>query len=97
MILVVVVVVVVLVVVVVVAVVVMLILQLIIIIILVMHISPPTAPLRLVRLAQALLCGEPPCHILPPSEIPWGCFGLILQTWKGNIYFTELAALNPKP
>ena len=21
----------------------------------------------------------------------WGCFGLTLQTWKGNIYFTELA------
>ena len=21
----------------------------------------------------------------------WGCFGLMLQTWKGNIYFTELA------
>ena len=30
-------------------------------------------------------------QILPLSEIDLGCFGLILQTWKGNIYFTELA------
>ena len=30
-------------------------------------------------------------HILPPSDIYLGCFGLILHTWKGNIYFTELA------
>ena len=28
------------------------------------------------------------CHILPPSEID---LGLFLPTWKGNIYFTELA------
>ena len=27
----------------------------------------------------------------PPLKSIWGCFGLILQTWKGNIYFTELA------
>ena len=31
------------------------------------------------------------CHILPPSEIDLGLFWLILQTWKGNVYFTELA------
>ena len=31
------------------------------------------------------------CHILPPSEIIWGCLRLFLQTWKGNIYSTELA------
>ena len=27
----------------------------------------------------------------PPLKWIWGCFGLILQTWKGTIYFTELA------
>ena len=27
----------------------------------------------------------------PPLKSIRGCFGLILQTWKGNIYFTELA------
>ena len=27
----------------------------------------------------------------PPLKYIWGCVGLILQTWKGNIYFTELA------
>ena len=27
----------------------------------------------------------------PPLKQIWGCFGLILQTWKGNIDFTELA------
>ena len=27
----------------------------------------------------------------PSLKWIWGCFGLILQTWKGNIYFTELA------
>ena len=26
-----------------------------------------------------------------PLKYIWGCFVLILQTWKGNIYFTELA------
>ena len=31
-------------------------------------------------------------HILPPSEMDLGAvFGLILQAWKGNIYFTEQA------
>ena len=27
----------------------------------------------------------------PPLKQIRGCFGLILQTWKGHIYFTELA------
>ena len=27
----------------------------------------------------------------PPLKQIWGCSGLSLQTWKGNIYFTELA------
>ena len=33
----------------------------------------------------------PPCHILPPSEIPWRLFLAVLQAQKGNTYFTELA------
>ena len=32
-----------------------------------------------------------PCHILPPSKIPWGLFLAVLQAQKRNIYFTELA------
>ena len=31
------------------------------------------------------------CHILPPSEIDWGCVWLSSQAQEGNIYFTELA------
>ena len=34
---------------------------------------------------------SPPCHILPPSEIPWRLFLAVLQAQKGNTYFTELA------
>ena len=33
----------------------------------------------------------PPCHILPPSEIPWRLFLTVLQAQKGSTYFTELA------
>ena len=33
----------------------------------------------------------PPCHILPPSEIPWRLFLAVLQAQKGYIYFTEVA------
>ena len=31
------------------------------------------------------------CHILPPSETDLGLFLVVLQAWKGNISFTELA------
>ena len=34
---------------------------------------------------------KPPCHILPPSEIPWRLFLAVLQAQEGNTYFTELA------
>ena len=34
---------------------------------------------------------KPPCHMLPPSEIPWRLFLAVLQAQKGNTYFTELA------
>ena len=30
-------------------------------------------------------------YYTPPLKSIWGCFGLMLQTWQGNIYFTELA------